>query len=94
MMARIFLMTNTISRIPTDVNDTKPPGATLRKQEPKSPMIMASKLNPMEQSSVVLNPFSNCNADATGSAIMALNTRTPTILIEIDTAAAIKIAKI
>ena len=55
---------------------------------------MASKLNPMEQSSVVLNPFSNCNADATGSAIMALNTRTPTILIEIDTAAAIKIAKI
>lgn len=55
---------------------------------------MASKLNPIEQSNVVLNPFSSCNADATGKAIMALNTRTPTILIEIDTAAAIKIAKI
>ena len=57
-------------------------------------MIMASKLNPMEHNKVILNPFSNCNADATGSAIMALNTRTPTILIEMDTAAAIKIAKI
>ena len=55
---------------------------------------MASKLNPIEQSHVVLNPFSNCNADATGKAIIALNTRTPTILIEMDTAAAIKIAKI
>lgn len=55
---------------------------------------MASKLNPIEQSNVVLNPFSSCNADATGKAIIALNTRTPTILIEIDTAAAIKIAKI
>ena len=55
---------------------------------------MASKLNPMEHNKVILNPFSNCNADATGNAIMALNTRTPTILIEMDTAAAIKIAKI
>lgn len=55
---------------------------------------MASKLNPIEQSNVVLKPFSSCNADATGKAIMALNTRTPTILIEMDTAAAIKIAKI
>ena len=54
---------------------------------------MASKLNPIEQSNVVLNPFSSCNADATGKAIIALNTRTPTILIEMDTAAAIKIAK-
>ena len=34
---------------------------------------MASKLNPIEQSNVVLNPFSNCNADATGKAIIALN---------------------
>jgi len=47
---------------------------------------MASKLNPMEQSKVVLKPFSNCNAEATGKAIMALNTRTPTILMEMDTA--------
>jgi len=31
MIARIFLMTNTTSKIPTDVRDTKPPGATLRK---------------------------------------------------------------
>ena len=53
---------------------------------------MASKLNPMEQSKVVLNPFSSCNAEATGSAIIALNTRTPTILMEMDTAAAIKMA--
>ena len=52
---------------------------------------MASKLNPMEQSKVVLKPFSNCNAEATGKAIMALNTRTPTILMEMDTAAAPKI---
>ena len=29
---------------------------------------MASKLNPIEQSNVVLNPFSSCNADATGKA--------------------------
>ena len=44
----------------------------------------------MEHSKVVLNPFSSCSADATGKAIMALSTRTPTILMEIDTAAAIK----
>ena len=56
-------------------------------------MTMASKLNPIEQSNVVLNPFFYCIADATGKAIMALNTRTPTILIEMDTAAAIKMAK-
>lgn len=55
---------------------------------------MANKLNPIEQSKVVLKPFSSWSADATGSAIIALNTRTPTILIEIDTAAAIKMAKI
>ena len=29
-MVLIFLMTNTTSRIATDISDTKPPGATLR----------------------------------------------------------------
>ena len=47
----------------------------------------------MEHNKVILNPFSNCNADATGNAIMALNTRTPTILIEMDTAGANKKTK-
>ena len=41
-----------------------------------------------------LKPFLSWRAEATGKAIIADRTRTPTILMEMDTAAAMRIAKI
>lgn len=42
---------------------------------------------------MLLNPFLNCRAVATGRAIKELKTRTPTILIDTDMVAATKIEK-
>ena len=89
----IFLKRITIRRVPTQRRAVKPPGATFKWYENKSPAIISMMLMIIAKITVFLKPGLNCNAEATGRAIIDVSTNIPTIFRAVETAAATKIEK-